>query len=166
MGKPANDNSGYQVLSFINKIRLNVLSDGRHTRTSGTLRLAMYLSIASASLQPILSCNVTDNPLSSDHCVITVNGHTKKSEPKTIITKFNINKANWQHFTSNKAWKKVTNPTRSQSAEALTEEFYKKIQNSSKSAWPVIKEKKNTSPSPGGAVGYKNLEKKEKDSTK
>ena len=47
------------------------------------------------------------------------------------------------HFlTSNEAWKKVTNLNRSQTAEALTEDFYNKIQISSKFAIPVIEIKK------------------------
>ena len=57
---------------------------------------------------------------------MTVKIQSKNSEPQTTITKFTINIANWDLFTSNEAWKKVTNPNRSQSAEALTEDFYKK----------------------------------------
>ena len=89
--------------------------------------------------------------LCSDYCMITVNIQSKNSEPQTIITKFNINKANCHLFTSTEAWKEVTNPNQSQSAEALTKDFQKKILNSAKSATPV-KEIKKSSPSPGGVV--------------
>ena len=60
--------------------------------------------IASPSLQPILSWNVTDSPLCSEHCMITVNIQSKSSELQTTITKFNINKVNWHLLTSNEAW--------------------------------------------------------------
>ena len=95
------------------------------------------------SLQLILSWNVTDSPKCSNHCMITVNIQSKNSEPQTTITKFNTNKANWHLFTSNETWKKVTNPVTSQSAEVLTEDFYKKkIQISAKSVIPMIEIKK------------------------
>ena len=58
--------------------------------------------------------------------MITGNVQSKNSEPQTTTTKFKINKADWHLFTSSEAWKKVTNPNRSQSAEVLTENFYKK----------------------------------------
>ena len=73
MGKPGNDVRGVRVLKFIEKKQLNILNDGRHTRTSGTSKSAIDLTIASPSLQPSLSWNVTDSPLSSDYCMITVN---------------------------------------------------------------------------------------------
>ena len=73
-------------------------------------KLAYDLTVAFPSLQPILSWNVTGSPLSRNHYV-------------------NINKANMHLFTSNEAWNEVANPIRSQSAEALTEGFYKKNPN-------------------------------------
>ena len=100
-----------------------ILNDGRLTRTSGTSKSAIDLILASTFSQPILSWDVTDSPTSSDQCVITVNVQSKKSEPQSTITKFNINKTNWYLFASNQAWKKVTNPNRSQSAEARIELF-------------------------------------------
>ena len=78
------------------------------TRISGTSTSAIDLIIASPSLQPILSWNVTDSPKCSDHCMITVNIQSKNSERKITITKFNINKAKWHLFTSNETWKKIT----------------------------------------------------------
>ena len=126
-GGLANDNRGCQVINFINKNQLNILNDGRHTRTSGNSKSTIDLTITSPSLQPIPSWNVTDSPLSSEHCVITVNIQIKNSEPQTTITKFNINKANWHLYTSNEAWEKATNLNRSQTAETLTEDFYKKF---------------------------------------
>ena len=78
MGSSENDKWGCQVLSFINKNQLNILNDGRHTRTSGTSKSAIHLIIASPSIQPILSWNVTDSPLCSDHCVIAVNIQAQK----------------------------------------------------------------------------------------
>ena len=75
------------------------------------------------SLQAITSWNVTDIPSCSDHRMITVNIQSKISEPQTKITKFNINKANSHLFTSNEAWKEVTNPNRTQSAESRTKIF-------------------------------------------
>ena len=74
-GGPAKVNRVCQVLSFINKNQLNLLNDGRHTGTSGTSNLAIDVTIAPPSLQPVLSWNVTDSPLSS--CVITVNIQSK-----------------------------------------------------------------------------------------
>ena len=120
-GSPVDDNRGDNVLSFINKNQLNILNDRRHTRTSGTLNSAI-----DPFLQPILSWNVIDSPACSDHWMITVNIQSKNSGPQTAITKFNINKANWHLFTSNEAWKEVTNPNRSQSTEAQTKYFHKK----------------------------------------
>ena len=87
--------------------------------------------------------------------MITVKIQSKNSELQTAITKFNMNKAHWHLFTSNETWKEVTNPNRPQSAEALTKDFYKKLQISAKSDIPVIV-LKNTSPSPGGVINYKN----------
>ena len=87
--------------------------------------------------------------------MITVNSQNKNLEPLTTIPKFNINKAKWHVFTSNETWKNVANSNRLQYAEALTEYFYKKKQLSPESAIPVIEIKK-TSPSPDGAVNYKN----------
>ena len=75
--------------------------------------------------------------------MITVNIQSKNSEPQTTVTKFNINKANWHLFMSDESWKKVTNPNRSQSAEALTKDFYKNLQTSAKSAIQVIDIKKH-----------------------
>ena len=37
-----------------------------------------------------------------------------------------MNKANWHFFTSNEAWKEITNINLSQSAEALINDFYNK----------------------------------------
>ena len=68
--------------------------------------------------------NVTENPSSSDHCLITKNVQSKNSEPRSTIRKLNINKANWHLFTSKEAWKQVKNPNLSQFAEVLTEDFY------------------------------------------
>ena len=93
MGKPVNDNIGDKVLSLINKNQLNILNDGIRTRTSGTSKWANDLTIASPSLQPILSLNVTDTPLRSDHCKITVYVQRNNSEPQITITKSNINEA-------------------------------------------------------------------------
>ena len=92
---------------------------------------------------PILPWNVTDSSKCSDHYVNTASIQNKNSESQTTITKFNINKANWHLFTSNETWKEVTNPVRSQSAEALTKDLYKKIQLSAKLAIPMIGVKKN-----------------------
>ena len=75
--------------------------------------------------------------------MITVNVRSKNSEAETSTTKFNINKANWHPLTSYEARKKVTFLNGPQSAEALTENVYKKIDNSSKSAMPVIEIKKH-----------------------
>ena len=121
---PANDDRGCQVLSLINKNQLNNFNDLRHTIISGTSKSAIDLTYASSSLQAILSWNVADSSLSFQHCMITVNVQSKNSEPLRKVSKFNINQANWHLFTLNKAWKKVTNPNQSQSAEALTEDFY------------------------------------------
>ena len=146
-GSQVNDNGGDKVLSFINKNQLNILNDGRHSRTSGTSKSAIDIIIASPSLQPILSWNVTDSPLCSEHCMITVNIQNKNSEPQTTITKFNINKANWHIVSSKEAWQEVANPNRSQSAEALTKDLYKKKSTfPQKSAIPVIQIKKKTLP--------------------
>ena len=103
-GSLVNDNRGDKVLTFFNKNQRNILNDGRHTRTSGTLKSAIDLTIASPSLQPILYWNVTDRPSCSDHCMITVNFQSENSESETTITKFNINKDNWHLSTSNEAW--------------------------------------------------------------
>ena len=94
-GNQVNDNRGDKVLNFINQNQLKILSDGRHTRTSGTSKPTIALTIASPSLHPILSWSVTDSPLCGDHCTITVNIQSKNSEVQTTTTKFNINKANW-----------------------------------------------------------------------
>ena len=153
-GSPINDNRGDKVLSFIDKNRLNILNDGRYTRTSGSSKSATDLKIAPPSLQPILSLNATDSPLCIDICMITVNIQSKNSEPQTRITKFNINKANWRLFTSFEAWKEVTNQNRSQSAETPTKYFYKKNIYFRKICY-TSDTKKNTSPSPGGVVNYK-----------
>ena len=150
-----NDNRGYQVLILTNKNQLNILNDGRDTRISGTSKSTMDLTIAFPSLQAILSCNVSDRPLKFSHCVITVCVQSKKSEPQTTVANFNINKANWHLFTSNYAWRQVTNRDQSQTVEALAEVFEKQIYISSTSTTPLI-EKKNTSPMPGGEVNYKN----------
>ena len=63
----------------------------------------------------------------------------KRGEGQYLSSKMHL-------YTSNEAWKKVTNPNRSQSAEALTEDFYKKNQISEKSAVPVIEIEKKTLP--------------------
>ena len=126
MGSPVNDNRGDKVLSFVNKSQLKFLNDGRHTRISSTWKSAIDITIASPSVQPILSWNVTDSPLCCDHCMITVNIQSKIAEPQTTIRKFNTKRANWHPFTSIEAWKEVTNPNQSQSAEALTKDFYRK----------------------------------------
>ena len=73
---PANDNRGCQFLNFINKNQLNILNDGRHTRPSSISKSAIDLTITSNS-----SWNVTDSPLSSDHCVITVSVQSENLEP-------------------------------------------------------------------------------------
>ena len=39
-GSPVNDNRGDKVLSFIEKNELNILIDGRNTRTSGASKSA------------------------------------------------------------------------------------------------------------------------------
>ena len=57
----------------------------------------------SPSLEPVLFWIVTGSPLSSDHCVLTVNIQSKHSKPQTTNTKLNINKANWHISTSNEA---------------------------------------------------------------
>ena len=80
-GSQVNDNRGQKGLSIINKNQLNNSKDGRHTRRSNTSISAIDLTIASPSLQPILSWNVTNNLLCSDHYMITVNIHSKISEP-------------------------------------------------------------------------------------
>ena len=126
MGKPGKGYQGISYLKFYQQNQLNILNDGRHIRKSGTSKLQSDLTQATPSLQPILSWTVTDSPLSSDNCVITVTVQSKISEPQTLITKFNIDKANWRLFTSIDARMQVTNPNRSQSAEARTEDFYKK----------------------------------------
>ena len=43
---PANYNRGCQVLNFINKNKLNILYDERHTRTSGTSKSVIDLTVA------------------------------------------------------------------------------------------------------------------------
>ena len=118
----ANDNRGCQVLFFINKNQLHILNHGRQTRTSITSKLSIVLTIAPPSLQPILSWIVTHSPLCTDHCVITLNIQSEKSEPRITITKLNINKASCELISSNEAWMKVTIPNRSQLAEPLTED--------------------------------------------
>ena len=139
---PVNDNRENKVLIFVNKNQPNILNDGGHRSASGISKTAIDLTIASPSLQPILHWSVTDSPLSSDYYMKTVNIQSKDSEPQTIITKININKANLHLLTWNEAWKEVTNPNWSQSAEALTKDFYKKkIKKSTKSAIPVIQKK-------------------------
>ena len=131
--------SSWGLKIYRKKNQLSILNDGRHTRTSGTSKSAIDLTIASPSLQPILSWYVTDSSKCSDHCMITVSIQSKNSEPQTTITKFNINKANWHLLTSNETWKKVTDPVRSQSAEPLTKDFYKEnpilAQNNKKEDW-------------------------------
>ena len=112
--------------NFIIKNQLKILNDKRHTRTSGTSKMVTDLTIVFPSLQSILSWIVTGSPLSSDHCLITVNIQSKNSEPQTTITKFNTSKVNWYLFKSNETKNHVTNQNRSQSAEALTEDFHKK----------------------------------------
>ena len=80
-GSPVNDNLGDKAGSFINKNQLNVLNDGRHTRTRSTSKSAVDLTTAFPSLQPILSWIGTGSPLCSNHCMITVNILSKTSEP-------------------------------------------------------------------------------------
>ena len=93
-------------------------------RAPQNLQLTLELT-----LQPIQPWNVTEDPFCNDHCMITVNIQRKNSEPQSTIPKFNINKANWYLFTSSEARKEVTNPNHSQSAEALTKDFYQKNPN-------------------------------------
>ena len=88
--------------------------------------------------------------------MITVSIQSKNLEPKNTITKININEANWDIFTSNEAWKQITNPNRSQFAEALTEDSYKKkFKISSESAIPVIEKKHFPKPWWGGQLQKK-----------
>ena len=99
-GNPVKDNRRYQALNFINNNQLNILNDGRHTRTSGNPKLETVLTA-----HPILECQ-RQYPLSSDHCVITVNVQRKILEPQSTIIKFNTNEVSWQLFTSNETWNK------------------------------------------------------------
>ena len=113
-----------QVLNFINENPPNVLNNEGYTRTSGTSKSAVDALFTAHSLLKFHR----ESTLSNDHCVISVKILSRSSEPRTAITKFNMNKANWHLLTSKEAWKQTTNPNRSQFAEALTEDFYKKIQ--------------------------------------
>ena len=58
--------------------------------------------------------------------MITVSNQSKNSERQTMNTKFNFKKANWDLSITNETWEQVTNPTQSQSAEVLAEDFYQK----------------------------------------
>ena len=78
-GNPVNNNRGCQVLSFIIKHKLNILNDGRHTRTSSISKSVIDFTIPSLSLQPIRSSDVANSHLSSDHCVINVNVKSKNT---------------------------------------------------------------------------------------
>ena len=72
---------------------------------------------------------------------MTINVHSKNSQPQTTITKFNIIKQTDNSYHQMKHGKKTTNPYRSQSAEPLTEDFfYKIIRIASKSAIPLVEQ--------------------------
>ena len=118
-----NDNRGDEWLNFIDKNQVNILNDGRHTRTSGTSKSSNVLTIASSSVQPIWFWNVTDIHICSDYCMITVNIHSKSSEPQTTIKKFIISEADWHLLISNESWKELTNPNRLHPTEALNKDF-------------------------------------------
>ena len=111
---------------FINKNQINILNDGRHTRTSGNSKSAIDLTIASSSLQPILSSNVTDSPLCADYCMITVNIQSKNFEPKLQSQNSTSIKQTGTSLHQMKAWKELAHLSRSQSAEALTKDMHKK----------------------------------------
>ena len=81
MRKPGKLRKSSLGVKIDRKKQLDILNEGKHTRTSGTSKSAIYLTIASPSLQPIISWNVTNSPKCSDHCVITVSIQSKNSEP-------------------------------------------------------------------------------------
>ena len=86
-GSPVNDNRGDNVLSFINKNQLNILNDVSHTRTSGASIPVIDLTIETPSSQPILSWNVTDSLLCSDHCTISCKLSKQKSKTPNYYPK-------------------------------------------------------------------------------
>ena len=54
-----NDSRGYQVPSFIKKNRLNILNDGRHTKTLGSSKSAIDLTVdPPLTPHPIQECYV------------------------------------------------------------------------------------------------------------
>ena len=125
------------------KHQLNLTNDGGHTRATDTSKSAIELTIISPSLQPILSWNISDSPVDSDHCVITTNIPTRSREPQSTIAKFNMNETDLHLFTSNEVWKQTTNPNFLKSAEALTENFYSTNKCAVEFAVPIIEIKKN-----------------------
>ena len=54
-GNNSTDSRGHKVMDFAQKHQVNILNDGRHTRTDGFSRTAIDLTIVSPSIQHILT---------------------------------------------------------------------------------------------------------------
>lgn len=137
-GNNSTDSRGHKVMDFAQKHQVNILNDGRHTRTDGFSRTAIDLTIVSPSIQHILTWNVTDSPLDSDHCLITINIQNENLNTPTKIKKYNIRKADWHNYKSNEIWTQTTISTENRSARQLKEELYGKIQHAAMAAIPVV----------------------------
>jgi len=137
-GSPTTDTRGNQVMKFIQDNNLNLLNDGRPTRTSGNSSSAIDLTLVSPQLHPLLDWSVTDSPLDSDHCLITIdlqNDITNCEPPKTIL---NIRKADWTKFQNSTAWEIDTEEFEHEDARSLTQVFYEKIRLANQTAIPKI----------------------------
>ena len=71
MKNTSSHSRGTQLFNFIEKTQIDVMNDGRHTRTSGTKKSSTDLTIVSLSSQLNLSWIVSHRIFDSEHCMTT-----------------------------------------------------------------------------------------------
>ena len=142
-GSISSDHRGNLVESFIRNNNLNVLNNGSPTRISNLSNSVIDLSIVSPSLQPQIEWAVSESPLDSDHCLITMKLHTGVEQQEEETSHFNLRRANWTTFQSHPVWDQDIEIIRDLPAETQLENVYNSIKVAAESSIPKVTIKKH-----------------------
>lgn len=98
-GSNSTNAKGKILERFIDKLNLVLLNNGKGTflNSRSNCLSAIDLSLSSPTLAPLLSWNVLDNLLYSDHFAISIE-YTPRNHTNSYLPKWRYDKANWVNF--------------------------------------------------------------------
>ena len=132
-GCPTNDSRGAVLEGVIGSERLCLLNDGRPTRVGYSSQTAIDLTISSPTIYTDFSWNVSNTPLDSDHCPITIT--LNDSSSNTTETSLNLKGADWTLFRNSDAWHSLPSVDSTDNPDLITD-FYQRIRRASSDSIP------------------------------